>query len=838
MTAGAGTGQSTRTRRPGRIIERPRLIKLLDDADAPVILIVAPAGYGKTTLARQWARRLSGVIWLTVTRSHRDVSTFAEDFASAIDRLGGEAGQFVSEYVRARSNPQRAADEVAQVLAGRLAESPAQWVIVDDYQEIEGSPAEAIVSVLRERSSTRIVVSSRARPTWLAARDLLYGHVTEVGVDQLSLTPAEAKEILGARQDLNGLIEQAQGWPAVISLAAGLDPASARRPLHAELHDYVAEELFQSASPELQRDLLELALYPPGKGTFAPSAERALELEQARRLGFIGSEQTSELHPLLREFLLVKLLEAPDADERIRSAIQAAVEAEAWDSAFDLVLRFQVSDLVPYAVQSAFKPLVRKGRLGTLSSFAEQMKNAPGFPPPAVDVIDAEVALRDGQIELASNLCDRAIRRLPSDHPLLSRSHAILAQSFMFGADYRGACEAFTNARRTARDEADETEALHGMCVSKIYGELEDASEELKALRQRRHLSPLHLLRYSTAAVTARRYQAGLGGDLGLSEPLSAIRGAEDPRVRSSFAYTAANSLILRCDYREATMFAKLLATDVSEYKLEFVLPFLAWTQACIAIGLRRYGEADRQLQIIEEAALDHQQRHHAMNACVLRARLLLHAGKPNDAVSCLSAPPTTWRVPKAWVAEYSATRALSLALAGGVREAEEVAIEAEEMSQDFAARVTAITVRAVIDAADPQATAIDDMLAAGQASDVWDPVLQALRLSPALSSAMASASSRRDVLLRLSRRADDQLLARTIGVRERAIREPDEVLSRRELEVLGLIAQGNRNKEIAEALFIAESTVKVHVRHILEKLGVRTRAQAVVRYERLQAKR
>jgi DNA-binding NarL/FixJ family response regulator len=51
-------------------------------------------------------------------------------------------------------------------------------------------------------------------------------------------------------------------------------------------------------------------------------------------------------------------------------------------------------------------------------------------------------------------------------------------------------------------------------------------------------------------------------------------------------------------------------------------------------------------------------------------------------------------------------------------------------------------------------------------------------------------------------------------------------------MEVLGLIARGMRNAEIAKALFISQSTAKVHVRHILEKLGVRTRAEAVLRLE------
>jgi len=55
-----------------------------------------------------------------------------------------------------------------------------------------------------------------------------------------------------------------------------------------------------------------------------------------------------------------------------------------------------------------------------------------------------------------------------------------------------------------------------------------------------------------------------------------------------------------------------------------------------------------------------------------------------------------------------------------------------------------------------------------------------------------------------------------------------DEALTTREIEVLRLIATGNRNRDIAERLFISEETVKVHVKHIMEKLGALDRTQAV----------
>jgi DNA-binding NarL/FixJ family response regulator len=126
-------------------------------------------------------------------------------------------------------------------------------------------------------------------------------------------------------------------------------------------------------------------------------------------------------------------------------------------------------------------------------------------------------------------------------------------------------------------------------------------------------------------------------------------------------------------------------------------------------------------------------------------------------------------------------------------------------------------------------------LVATGTQTDIWDPVLLAMRGSEALFAAMTRHSEGAGTIVELAVRSRDHVLSKRMGVRTRATRSPGEILSPRELEVLGLMAQGRRNREIATALFIAESTVKVHVRHILERLGVRTRAEAVARYERLR---
>ena len=54
------------------------------------------------------------------------------------------------------------------------------------------------------------------------------------------------------------------------------------------------------------------------------------------------------------------------------------------------------------------------------------------------------------------------------------------------------------------------------------------------------------------------------------------------------------------------------------------------------------------------------------------------------------------------------------------------------------------------------------------------------------------------------------------------------EQLTGRELEILGLITDGLFNREISERLWLSEETVKTYVRHVLAKLGARSRAHAV----------
>lgn len=74
--------------------------------------------------------------------------------------------------------------------------------------------------------------------------------------------------------------------------------------------------------------------------------------------------------------------------------------------------------------------------------------------------------------------------------------------------------------------------------------------------------------------------------------------------------------------------------------------------------------------------------------------------------------------------------------------------------------------------------------------------------------------------------------LRRSYG--ESTIRQSAPCLSKRELEVLGLMAGGLKNPQIADRLIVSKDTVKTHVKHIMEKLNVNDRTQAVIRAMRL----
>jgi DNA-binding NarL/FixJ family response regulator len=111
------------------------------------------------------------------------------------------------------------------------------------------------------------------------------------------------------------------------------------------------------------------------------------------------------------------------------------------------------------------------------------------------------------------------------------------------------------------------------------------------------------------------------------------------------------------------------------------------------------------------------------------------------------------------------------------------------------------------------------------------DAVVMASRAFPELARIAANDAKIRNMLVRLFLDSHDTDLGKAVGLAMPRGAHTRERLSNRERDVFELLAQGRTNREIARTLFISESTTKVHVHHILEKLGVRSRTEAVRAY-------
>jgi DNA-binding CsgD family transcriptional regulator len=127
-------------------------------------------------------------------------------------------------------------------------------------------------------------------------------------------------------------------------------------------------------------------------------------------------------------------------------------------------------------------------------------------------------------------------------------------------------------------------------------------------------------------------------------------------------------------------------------------------------------------------------------------------------------------------------------------------------------------------------AEAAEIVIACSRASYV-DGLVFTYRVYPRILQASAVNLEAAAIIAKLLARSRDHELARSAGLDVRVeAQHPFGGLTTREREVLRLLAEGMSNGEIAARLFITQSTAKVHVRHIFEKLGVRTRLQAALR--------
>jgi ATP/maltotriose-dependent transcriptional regulator MalT len=174
----------------------------------------------------------------------------------------------------------------------------------------------------------------------------------------------------------------------------------------------------------------------------------------------------------------------------------------------------------------------------------------------------------------------------------------------------------------------------------------------------------------------------------------------------------------------------------------------------------------------------------------------------------------------------------LALASLGQTERAQEIAQSVRGLSRAVEPAVLACATDAVCALKTHHADAIERVLELEEAAftrGALDLLVTTYRSVPEVLSVLLHASTRRDHLLGLVRRAGDQDLAEFLGHPPIATGDRRKLLSQREREVYDLLVQGLKNREIARLLFIEESTVKVHAHHIYDKLGIRSRTALTI---------
>src|SRR5438046_1395885 len=145
----------------GHIIKRPRLTRILDETDARIILLCAPAGYGKTTLAREWvATRAEPVLWYSGGPAMADVAALAVDLA---ELFGGVDSELV-ERVRFLAAHGEEPRTLAKVLAREAPGADALVVVDDSYPDGESEEGDWLARKLVGIAGLMLILGRRFVP--------------------------------------------------------------------------------------------------------------------------------------------------------------------------------------------------------------------------------------------------------------------------------------------------------------------------------------------------------------------------------------------------------------------------------------------------------------------------------------------------------------------------------------------------------------------------------------------------------------------------------------------------------------------------------------------------
>jgi LuxR family maltose regulon positive regulatory protein len=214
----------------GERVAVPR-VALLDYLEAsgmtPVAAIIAPPGYGKTTLLAQWAERDPRPFgWLAIDQQHNDPAVLLRDVAIALNRVEAIARPLLS----ALESPGRSVLETVLPQLGAALSARAQpaVLVLDDVHLLQNWDCLEALAALIEYlpPGSQFAIASRGEPPLPFARLRAEGRVVELGTDDLAMDRKEAGSLLentdvdASDVDVADLVRRTEGWPVALHFAS------------------------------------------------------------------------------------------------------------------------------------------------------------------------------------------------------------------------------------------------------------------------------------------------------------------------------------------------------------------------------------------------------------------------------------------------------------------------------------------------------------------------------------------------------------------------------------------------------------------------------------------
>jgi len=442
-------------------VARPRLFERLDQGrHGRLILVCAPAGFGKTTLVTHWlaARAVARVAWLSLDEHDADPARFCAQLVAALQTVEPGIGQAALAVIAAPT-AQTAAGWVREPMAALINEldelAEALLIVLDDYQYIASPAVHVAVQFLLDHMPPTccLLLLTREDPPLALARLRARGQLTEIRADDLRFTTAEAVSFFNDTVGLaltpaavEALAGRTEGWIAGLQLAAlalsGLDDTAAAELIadfsgsHRYVVDYLLEEVLSRQPAEVRAFLHGTAALDRLCGPLCdavispltPVASSPLSCEEkGERVGGSGVRSQSLLehldraslfvipldgerrwyryHRLFADFLRAELRRDEEREQHRRAAAWFAANGFPREAAVH-ALAAEDWQLAAAQIAAAAADLLRGGELITLSAWLAALPEVVLRADETLMAHRALTALLTGQLEEAGRWAD------------------------------------------------------------------------------------------------------------------------------------------------------------------------------------------------------------------------------------------------------------------------------------------------------------------------------------------------------------------------------------------------------------------------------------------------